>query len=223
MTQQESGRVCRPATAAGPQPRAFTLLELLTVLAVIGVLLSLLLPTSEAARNAALRTQTKVRFAQWAAACELFRQEYGHYPEITRDGRIDPERFAAALLGRRQLLGERLSPEAGRSQLNGNLRRLSFLQLTPEEVTDDGSALRDAFGNTEIGLRVDWNADGLIDAADMPAGGAGGWVELRGAAGQPLRVELADPVLAERPLAARLAFYSVGRGRTAADFVLSWR
>src|SRR5471030_2679442 len=62
--------------------RAFTLLELLTVIALIGILAALLFPGIHAARIAADRARTRVQFNQWAAALEGFRSEYGYYPVL---------------------------------------------------------------------------------------------------------------------------------------------
>src|SRR5882762_4597219 len=57
--------------------RAFTLLELLAVIAVIGILASLLFPGLRSARTAAAKAKTRVQFSQWSAAVEGFRSEYG--------------------------------------------------------------------------------------------------------------------------------------------------
>src|SRR5258707_15486382 len=69
--------------------RAFTLIELLTVIAVIGILAAILIPTTASARVAANKAKTRGQLAQWAAAIEGFRQEYGYYPpfETTAAGR----------------------------------------------------------------------------------------------------------------------------------------
>ncbi len=72
------------------QSRAFTIIELITVIAVIGILMAILIPTVTGANNSAKRTKTKVQFSQWATAIEGFRQEYGYYPDFTfADGKID--------------------------------------------------------------------------------------------------------------------------------------
>ena len=53
--------------------RAFTLMELLTVIAIIGVLASLLFPAVRSARQSANKARTRVQFNRWAAAIEGFR------------------------------------------------------------------------------------------------------------------------------------------------------
>ena len=80
----------------------FSLVELLTVLAIIAVLSAILVPSMAAARTYALRVKTKVQFAQWTGAMEQFRQEYGFYPAVDggSGGKVVPAVFAGALTGR---------------------------------------------------------------------------------------------------------------------------
>src|SRR6476646_813608 len=68
------------------RPAGFTLIELLTVIAIIGILSAILIPTTSSARTAAKKAKTRGQFAQWGAAIEAFRQEYGYYPTFETSG-----------------------------------------------------------------------------------------------------------------------------------------
>lgn len=59
---------------------AFTLVELLVVIAIIGVLVALLLPAVQAAREAARRTQCFNQVRQSALACLNYESQKGTYP-----------------------------------------------------------------------------------------------------------------------------------------------
>ena len=61
--------------------RAFTLVELLVVIALIGVLAALLLSGSSAQQRARA-TQTTSTMEAFAAACETFFQDHGQYPGV---------------------------------------------------------------------------------------------------------------------------------------------
>lgn len=191
--------------------RAFTLIELLTVIAILGILAAILVPTVGGARDSARRAKTKAQFNQWAAAMELFRQEYGYYPDIATNGKLDTAKFATEL-GGRTLAG---APPGAES---ANRKAIAFYSLATDELSDAGDAVVDGFGNADIAVRVDGNRDGLINAADT-----GSWVSVSGAAGgawAPTELAGALPTAGVR---ASVVFYSAGPGHSADDLVLSWR
>ncbi|MEM1165129.1 MAG: prepilin-type N-terminal cleavage/methylation domain-containing protein [Planctomycetota bacterium] len=81
----------------GTKRSAFTLIELLTVVAIIGLLIALLLPSLGRARRAAVSIQCQSNFRQLAAGWHLYSQEFrevmlpGRFANLTNEGGVRGE------------------------------------------------------------------------------------------------------------------------------------
>ena len=72
-------------TAMKTHQRGFTLVELLVVIAIIGILVALLLPAIQAARESARRAQCLNHLKQWATAMHLFHNTKKRLPLGSRN------------------------------------------------------------------------------------------------------------------------------------------
>ncbi|MFM9080103.1 MAG: type II secretion system protein, partial [Opitutaceae bacterium] len=173
-----------------------TLIELLTVVAILGILAAIIVPTTASARIAAKKAKTRGQFAQWSTAIEAFRQEYGYYPTFESTGAgmnkvngntIGGTNLAAVHRFYETLVGSRRDGAALPTTTTGtppppqaqNPRRIQFITFTESDIvpvaTTDSALtakrglIRDAFDNTDIAVLVDRNLDGAIKI-----GGTGG-------------------------------------------------
>ncbi len=186
----------RPHSAPRRGAAGFTLIEVLTVIAIIGILTAILIPTTSSARTAAKKAKTRGQFAQWGAAIEGFRQEYGYYPTFETTGaglnKVNGNTAGAASLTAvhrfyETLVGTRRDGTALPTTTTGtppppqaqNTRRIQFITFTEADIvpinttdptlTVKRGLIRDAFDNTDIAVLVDRNLDGSIKF-----GGTGG-------------------------------------------------
>ena len=76
----------RSFAGSGNKKQGFTLVELLVVIAIIGVLIAMLLPAVQAAREAARRMQCTNNLKQWGIGMQLYHDAYGVFPYGTLTG-----------------------------------------------------------------------------------------------------------------------------------------
>ena len=62
------------------QKKAFTLVELLIVISIIGILAALLMPAISAAQRNAVRSTSKAFLTGMVTALERYKDEYGYFP-----------------------------------------------------------------------------------------------------------------------------------------------
>ena len=82
-TQNPESGIELAAAAARPSARtpvAFTLIEMLVVIAVIGVLAALTFPAGTAAKLAIMRNRAKTELLQMEGVLERYNQKVGYYP-----------------------------------------------------------------------------------------------------------------------------------------------
>lgn len=166
------------------------------MIAVLGILAAILIPTAGSARTAANKAKTRAQFSQWATAFEQFRQEYGSYPQlytsvaqklVNQGATTTPSgthHFHDLLAGVRRD-GSALSGATTGTPtppLGQNTRRIRFVSFTDSDfvVATDVSTgrntsaqlnfIRDAFYNTSIAVVTDSNLDGVINGRDSSGG-----------------------------------------------------
>lgn len=206
--------------------RAFTLIELLTVIAVIGILAAILFPSLSAARKSANRAKTKVQFSRWAVAIESFRSEYGYYPAFDSTNRVNggasstisgDHLFYDILAGKK-----RDGSDLGTAAAAQNRKRIAFYSFGEGELGATDSQvpylLKDAFENSSIVVLVDKNLDGVINSTDYAA-----WPSVQTATGDSISPATTD--IPTTGIRAGVALYGPDPDASASDprLILSWK
>ena len=153
--------------------RGFTLIEILVVVAVIGLLASILVPVAGAAMKSVKRTTMKSKYTSWITAIENYKQQYQCYPILEKGGSVQDDMhydlgsgglslaFVKSLSGRNPDTGDTLSTDDRKSF---NRRAIGFYDFSNEDFTqEDGSielgTLCDSFGNRHIHVVMDFDGN----------------------------------------------------------------
>lgn len=174
----------------------FTLVELLTVVAILGILAAIVIPTVSSASNSARKARTRTQFSQWAAGFEQFRLEYGSYPQLFPNAaqklvnqgattqNTGNHHFHDLLSGVRRDGSALAGATTGTPTppLGQNPRRIRFVSFTDSDFVTAADVaasrntaqqlnfIRDGFYNTSIAVVADTNLDGLINGRDSTGG-----------------------------------------------------
>ena len=153
---------------------AFTLIELLMVVAIIGILAGILVPTVGAVRKQANVAASKAQLSNYVTAIQMFKGDYGYYPLVSGTGDSDnyelnskgsSTRFIQTLSGRNPD-GSVVSSFVGK--LNGNRRKVAYHNFSESEffISYDDivsvDQISDRFNNVNISIEIDTDGDGFV-------------------------------------------------------------
>jgi prepilin-type N-terminal cleavage/methylation domain-containing protein/prepilin-type processing-associated H-X9-DG protein len=126
--------------------KGFTLVELLVVIAIIGILIALLLPAVQAAREAARRSQCTNNLKQLGLACQNFHDTYQRFPVATHEVNFKHPTLSTST----------------NIRYDGNRHRWSWICAILPFI--EQSALYDEFMTNHLGKTVPWNTNNLTRA-----------------------------------------------------------
>lgn len=165
---------------------AFTLVELLTVIAIIGILAGILIPATGIVRRAARTAQSVATFSSYCASITNYRSDYGFFPNLNYSGAAPADNTVinlAAAANRHDNFIMALSfAKADGSALTTaerqglNRKGIAFYQFTDADFRRRGApadpyVLTDRHDNPNV--RIAWNSGGRIQlpaSTDLPAG-----------------------------------------------------
>ena len=131
-----------------PEPPAFTLIELLIVIAIIGILMSLLFPAVNNAIDAAKKAQAKNDVTQIATAVIAYETEYGRLPDTNS--------------GAQNVDGDWLKALGGSNVSSLNPRQIVFIEIQGAKKSKSGTNAGGTFvdpwgGNYKIAFDGDYD------------------------------------------------------------------
>ena len=153
---------------------AFTLIELLMVIAIIGILAGILIPTVGAVKKQANIAASKAQLSNYVNAIGMFKGEYKFYPDFGAS--VSGDSYTVSLsssspvfiqtLSARDTNGDPLSTTLAKS--TGNRRKIAFHSfsesefLLNEDDTVSTNQLADRFNNVNIKIEIDGDGDGFV-------------------------------------------------------------
>lgn len=181
---------------------AFTLIELLMVIAVIGILAAILIPVVGSVKTKGNIVASKSQLSGYVNAIGLFKGEYNYYP-------FGPEAYADGgatipAIGEVRFLGELSATKLDGTPLTtagslGNRKLIDFYNFSKSDFKDGDVStgkIADRFNNTNIFIAIDGDGDGLIKGVPDPDKPGGAKVEIRS---QVTAYVLNDPATGETP------------------------
>ena len=146
---------------------AFTLIELLMVIGIVGFLVGILIPTVSAVKKQAMVAASKSQLSQYVNAIQLFKGEYGYYPfvEAHNDNGENINDLSDNFI---ETLSGRDDTDGGSERVGDNRRKIEFHGFSVAEFysqpdgTVDPTKVADRFNNTNIYIVIDGDGDGQI-------------------------------------------------------------
>lgn len=157
--------------ASNRQRHGFTLVELLVVIAIIGVLVALLLPAVQAAREAARRTQCVNNSKQIALGCQNYASAHGALP--MGYGPMDPNGYGLSASGAEWSWAARLFGVLEQATISGAID----WNWNPGVVGDAPKALKEVRTAKVDGFRCPSDEGALINWNEGNACGVPGDIE----------------------------------------------